>query len=261
MLLGVERDLQVEQAEADGVAAFDARRVRDAPPEHLVAAADPQYGTACRGVRAHGVGEAGASQPVEVGDGGARAGEDDEVGVGEPGGLGHVPHGNARLARQRLGVGGVGDPRQPDDRHPQPLAPVRGRRAAEHPVGDGGERVLGVQPQPFGPRHDPVGRTSGERVELVEARLEERRIAAELVDDEARDATLVGRVEHRDRAEEVREHAAAVDVADHDDGQVSGLRQAHVGDVVGAQVDLGGRPRAFADDDVEPGPQVGEARR
>ena len=72
-----------------------------------------------------------------------RAGEDHEVGVGQPGRLGHVAHGDARLAGQRLGVGGVGDPRQPDDRHPQPLrsraaapggrAPRRRRRRASPP--------------------------------------------------------------------------------------------------------------------------------
>ena len=67
-------------------------------------------------------------------------------------GLGHVPDGDARLAGQRLGVGGVGDPRQPDDGDPQPLRPVRRGRAAQHPVGHGGQRVLGVEPQPVRPR-------------------------------------------------------------------------------------------------------------
>ena len=113
----------------------------------------------------------------------------------------------------------------------------------------------------LGPRHDPERRAAGERAQLAETGFEQRRVAAELVDHETRDAALVGRVEHGDRAEEVREHPATVDVADHDDRELGGLCQPHVGDVVRAQVDLGGRCRALADDDVEPGPQVGEARR
>jgi hypothetical protein len=128
------------------------------------------------------------------------------------------------------------------------------------PVGHGRERVLRVQPQPLLPRQHAQRGTAGERGELVEAGREQRRVAAELVHDEPGDAGLVGRVQHGERAEEVGEHAAAVDVADDHDRQVGGLRETHVRDVVAPQVDLGGRAGALADHHVEAGAQVGEAR-
>ena len=45
--------------------------------------------------------------------------------------LGDVAHRDARLARQRVDVGGVGDPREPHHRHPQPLRAARRRRPAD----------------------------------------------------------------------------------------------------------------------------------
>ena len=83
-----------------------------------------------------------------------------------------------------------------------------------------------------------VGRPVSAR-SCVEPRREQGRVAAELVDHEPGDQRLVGRREHRDRAEQVREHPAPVDVADHDHRQVRGLGQPHVRDVGGPQVDLG----------------------
>ena len=46
----------------------------------------------------------------------------------------------------------------------------------------------------------------------------------------------------------MREHAAAVDVRDQQHRAVRCLGEAHVGDIALAQVDLGGRARAFHDD-------------
>ena len=63
---------------------------------------------------------------------------------------------------------------------------------------------------------------------------------------------LVGRLEHPERAGEMGEHAAAVDVADHQHRQIGGAGKAHIGDVAVAQIDLGRAAGALADDDVEP---------
>jgi hypothetical protein len=52
-----------------------------------------------------------------------------------------------------------------------------------------------------------------------------------LLIDEAGDQRLVGRLEQRDGAEQVGEHPAPVDVADHHHRQVRRAGQAHVGDV------------------------------
>ena len=76
------------------------------------------------------------------------------------------------------------------------------------------------------------------RAMSLHAVVEQRRVAAELVDDEARDHRRVGRIDHRLGADEAGDHAAAVDVADQHDRHVGRARKAHVGDVAGAQVDL-----------------------
>ena len=54
------------------------------------------------------------------------------------------------------------------------------------------------------------------------------------------------------------EDAAAVDVADQQHRQAGRAREAHVGEVGGAQVDLGRAAGALADDDVVARAQVGE---
>ncbi len=51
-------------------------------------------------------------------------------------------------------------------------------------------------------------------------------------------------------ADELGDDAAAVDVAEEDDGDVCGGGEAHVGDVARAEVDLGGAACAFDDDEV-----------
>ena len=56
----------------------------------------------------------------------------------------------------------------------------------------------------------------------------------------------------------MRQHASAIDIADHDDGQVRCARQAHIRQIGCAQIDLGGRPGALADHHVELGTQPGK---
>ena len=53
-----------------------------------------------------------------------------------------------------------------------------------------------------------------------------------------------------ERAEDVCEHSASVDVADDEDRNVRSFGETHVRDVAVAKVDLRGRPGAFAEDDV-----------
>ena len=53
----------------------------------------------------------------------------------------------------------------------------------------------------------------------------------------------------------MREHAAAVDVADEQRRRLRVARDAHVGDVAGAQIRLGGAACPLGDDEVEPGAQ------
>jgi|GEM_PF-4728302 len=115
--------------------------------------------------------------------------------------------------------------------------------------------VFGFEVEPFEVGQDPQHRHAGFLCEPLEARLEQRNIAAEAVDDEALYARLLARLEHCECAVEVREHAALVDVGDDDDIGVGSLGESHVGEVVLAQVDLGRAARAFDQDAVVPGLQ------
>jgi hypothetical protein len=94
--------------------------------------------------------------------------------------------------------------------------------------------------------------------DLGVAVVEEARVAAELVDEEAPDQRGVGRVDDRLRADDLRDHPAAVDVAGQHDGNVGGAREAHVGDVARAQVDLGRAARALDHHQIKGGAQAGE---
>ena len=121
------------------------------------------------------------------------------------------------------------------------------------------ERVFGVEPEAFLPGQDAVDGAAGEPAEQDQTAVQQFGSAAELVDDEAADQRLVFGREQGQRAVHGGEHAAAVDVAGHDDRQAGRAGQAHVGHVGFAQVDLGRAARALADDHVVGVPQPGQA--
>ena len=104
------------------------------------------------------------------------------------------------------------------------------------------------------------GRASRSRCAISVTPSSNRRgIAAELVDDEPLDARPSSAVEHRVGADEAGDDAAAVDVADEHDGHVGGLGETHVGDVAGAEIDLGGAARALDQHEVGHRAQAREA--
>ena len=179
------------------------------PAEHLEAAADPEHHPATRGVRAHRPVEPVLAQPTQVVEGGAGAGEDDDVGVRERAGVADEGDLDVGLEAQRVDVGDVADPGQHHHRDPQP-------RPSAHRVVAGpglqGERVLGVEPEPALPGQHAEDRAAGQPFHGAQAGLEQPHVAAELVHDVARDQRLVGRVEQGQRAVQGREHSAAVDV-------------------------------------------------
>ncbi len=70
-------------------------------------------------------------------------------------------------------------------------------------------------------------------------------VTAKTVDDEALDAVLLGWRRQIERADQMRENAATVDVGHQDHRTIDGLGKAHVGDVPVTQVDLSRRPGAF----------------
>ncbi|MNF88370.1 hypothetical protein D3C84_708630 [compost metagenome] len=75
--------------------------------------------------------------------------------------------------------------------------------------------------------------------------MQQGNVAAEAVDHEAAHPRLLGRREQLEGADQMGEHAALVDVGDQDHRAVHRLGEAHVGDIAGAQVDLGRRAGAL----------------
>ena len=113
------------------------------------------------------------------------------------------------------------------------------------------ERVFRRQSRRFGEkRQEAESSPLRVRFERYHAAEKQVRVAAELVDDEADDGRGVLRRKRRLDAENLGENAAAIDVADQRDWAVCSAREAHVGDVALAQVDLGCAARAFDEHEV-----------
>ena len=85
---------------------------------------------------------------------------------------------------------------------------------------------------------------------LLHAGGKQRRVAAKFVDDEAANQRRVFGREHRLGADQARDHAAAIDIADQHYRHVGGARESHVGDVVGPQVDFRGATGTLDEYDV-----------
>src|SRR5690606_37258943 len=100
------------------------------------------------------------------------------------------------------------------------------------------------------PWNDTQAAPAGNGFDLAVAVFERGDIAPELVDQEAVDHGGVFGVDHRFGADDGGDDAAPVDVAHQYDRHVGGAGKAHVCYVARAQVDFGGRSRAFHDDDV-----------
>ena len=107
--------------------------------------------------------------------------------------------------------------------------------------------------------HDAERRPGRGGLDRPQAFVEEMNISAHLVDNEAMNARAIIARQHDARADETRDHAAAVDVADEDHRHARRLGEAHIGDVAGAQVDLGRAARALDQDDVGASPDDREA--
>ena len=267
-LVAFEDGVDLEQAETLDFRGWslDAVRIGDAAAEHLVAAADSQDGAAAPQMGPEVDVPAEFPERGEIGDGRLRARQDDQRGVARH-----------RLVRpekdeidtgieaQRIEIVEIGDTRigQHDDA-PGALklfrtASLRLAHAHERAGGSRSGRRRYSQPQRIlcrqsmrgvEKRHQAQRLPAGVTGDRLHAVVEQRGIAAEAVDDEAHDHRGVGRIDHRPGADQARDHAAAVDVAQQHDRNVGGAREAHVGDVVGAQVDLRCRPRAFDQDEV-----------
>ena len=108
------------------------------------------------------------------------------------------------------------------------------------------QRILRRQQPRVGEiRHQAERLPAGRLRDARHPRSKQVRIAAELVDDEAADQRRVVGRQHRLGADEARDHAAAVDVADQHDRHVGGAGKTHIGDVVRPQIDFRRAAGAF----------------
>ena len=105
----------------------------------------------------------------------------------------------------------------------------------------------------------PSGCPAGRLRDALHAGGEQRGIAAKFVDDEAADQRRVLRREHGFGADQARDDAAAVDVADQHDRHVGGAGKAHIGDVVCAQIDFRRAAGAFDQHEIGLAAQAREA--
>ena len=150
-----------------------------------------------------------------------------------------------RLGVERIEIVEIGDMRQQRNGDLDARSVLDGPRSVQR------QRILSRQQPRLGEEGNEAERLpAGRRRDQRHAIGEQRRVAAELVDEEALDQRRVVGVDHRLGADQAGDHAAAVDVADQHHRHVGGAGEAHIGDVVGAQIDLGRAARAFDQHDV-----------
>ena len=91
-------------------------------------------------------------------------------------------------------------------------------------------------------------RFAGALLQPVQTRLQQRDITAKTVDDETFDPRLLALGQQLKGADQMREDPAAIDVGNQDHRAIYSLGKPHVGNVTGAQIDLGGRAGTFDHD-------------
>ena len=114
----------------------------------------------------------------------------------------------------------------------------------------GGQAVFVIQIQ-LGVGHHAHHGDAAHFLERGQAGAQNLNVAAELVDDQALHHGALVFVEQLHSAVQLREHAARIDVAYQQHGCLCHLGHAHVGQVVGLQVDFRRAACAFDDHDVE----------
>ena len=120
--------------------------------------------------------------------------------------------------------------------------------------------VLGWQALRFRKvRNKPQRPPSGQARDLLHAVREKAGIAPELIDDEPLHKGDILGIGHHFRSGEARDDAAAVDVANENDGHAARAGEPEIGDVVSSQVDLGHGARAFDEHEIRLTAQTREA--
>ncbi len=261
-LLRSELRVHVEPAEAIYRAPSRLHLVEDAPPEHLIAAADAERHRAPSAGAVEGPVEAAPPQPLEVGHGGLGAGQHHQVRVPYRCPVAHEAQAHGGLEGQCVEVGEVGDAGHHDHGH---VEGGRRRRARQSrggrtgpPAGEG-QGVLGVEGHVVDPRQHADGGDTTTAFEVGQPSSEQGWVAPELVDHEGLDPRPQRGRKQLDGAVQRGEDTTPIDVAHHQGGEAGRVRHPQVDDVVVQEVDLGGIARSLGDHHVESAPQVSEA--
>ncbi|RMS04581.1 hypothetical protein ALP75_204956 [Pseudomonas syringae pv. actinidiae] len=208
--------------------------------EHLQTAADAHQLAAVAQVPVDGRVPAVGAQVVQVAAHAFRAGQDNQVGRRNALAWADELQVDLRVQAQRVEIGVITDARQHRHDHIQHLLDLVGLALIEAVFG------LQVQVHHIGQHADH--RFAGARFKPVKPRLQQGDVTAKTVDDETFDPRLFAGRQQLQRADQMSKHAATIDVGNQQHRAVHGLGKAHVGDVIGAQVDFSRRPRAFDHD-------------
>ena len=216
---------------------LEPERVMHLLAEHLQPAANPQHLAAVAQVPRHRRVPAIGTQVREVTAHAFRARQDNQVGGGNRLARADELQVHLRMQAQRVKVGMVADARQYRDDHLEHLGSLVDLALVD--------AVFGFQMQVHHVGQYADHRLAGACFQPIQPRLQQSDIAAKAVDDEALDPRLLGRRKQFEGADQMRKHAAAIDVGDQQHRAVHGFGEAHVGNVIGAQVDLRRGARAF----------------
>ena len=216
--------------------------VGNVPSEHLIAAADAENQRAAARSLLDRRLQPALAEPLEVGDRTLRTGNHDHIRRAQVPRPLHIAERDILVALKRRKIRKVRNARQADDRNvdePRLLIPPEAFAQAI--------LVVDVDMEVW---HNARHGYAAELLKRFEPRFQNGAVTAEFVDNNALDAPSVLFTLQRDRAVELGEHAAAVDVAHQQHRRIHHAGKAHVDDVVFLQVDLRGAARALNNDDV-----------
>ena len=178
------------------------------------------------------------AQKFQIGPGALAAGDHDQIGITRdrlPG----ADHGqrHPRFQLQRVKIVEIGNARQGEAG--DPIAAAAGFAAKV-------QRIFGGKPvRPVKPRHHAVAPPAGAGLDQMITIVEQAGVAAKLVHRKPPDHRGIARVQHCLGPHQLRDHPAAVDVADQHHRHRRRAGKAHVGNVALPQIDLCRAARAF----------------
>ncbi len=238
LLHRAEGGFDIEKAQPRSLAAlrFHPVGVADPASQHLKSAADPDDPAAGPMEVEDRLIESAPAQLGQIPQGTLGAGQHEQIQAGDRFRILEIDQLDAGLPLEGIEIGIVGNARQTHHADAQ--------RVAGHPAALAGQRhrvffgKLQLQPGDHAQHRHP-----GAVLHRLDSRAQQRRIAAELVDDHPGHLAALGGIEHRQGADDRGEHAAAVDVRhqQHRGPGHGGCPQ--VGDVVGPEVDFRDAPR------------------